>query len=227
MTSVVEMIKSRGYWDVEVRPVPFAPDRIAYERLEETLDRTTVRLRGWPVPFVEYRQPVRHGNDWVGQDVDARSVSHLEAWRLFTSGQFVHLRAISVDWGEANLIAPQGPVEHIIPVWEVLFYLTELVEFAARLTLRSDHQGTVLIRAKLVNMAGRALVVGQRNRAEFFEPYVHDQAVIEGQIEMTSDDLVASRREFAVQLARHFFLRFGWKPSLDQLRGHQQELLDR
>ena len=52
-------------------------------------------MRGWPVPYANFdgRELLRAGDDWVGQDVDAKNVSHYEAWRFFMSGQFSHLRA--------------------------------------------------------------------------------------------------------------------------------------
>lgn len=224
MSDVVEKIESRGYWDVEVRPLPVDANRFDYEELESVIEGTAVRLRGWPVPFIDHREPWLRGDDWIGQDIDALMVSHLEAWRLFTTGQFVHLRALPVDWGDADLIAPRISGQKVIPVWEILFYLTEVVELAARLTLKANAPGSVSVGAKLCGMAGRGLVVGQRNRAEFMRPYVQQQDVLRAQRTVKADDLVAEPREAALELARHFFVHFGWKAPIDQLRAYQQEL---
>lgn len=227
MSELVEKIRSRGYWDVEIRPTVFDPTRVEYEDLEAVIERVAVRMRGWPVPMVDYQSPWLRGNDWVGQDVDALLVSHLEAWRFFTSGQFVQLRAISADWGEHDVIAPWAATGPVIPVWEILFFLTEVVELAARLALQKDLEGSVQLRARLAGMAERGLVVGQRNRAEFFQPYVQTQDVLTAETTVAADELLANPREIAVVLARHLFLRFGWKPAVEQLRGHQRELTDR
>lgn len=226
MSDVLDKIRSRGHWDVEIRPLPFDADRLQYEELESAIEGTTVRMRGWPVPFVDHREPWLRGNDWIGQDVEALLVSHMEAWRLFASGQFVHLRAISADWGESHLIAPGRPDERVIPVWEILFYLTEVTELAARLALKMKRPASVLLRAKLFDMAGRSLVVGQHNRAEFVRPYVQQQDVLQAEAQMDTEDLVAEPREIALKLARELLLRFGWKPAVEQLRGHQQELIN-
>jgi hypothetical protein len=226
VSEVVDRIRSRGHWDVEIRPLPFDADRLDYAALEDVLEKTTVRMRGWPVPYIDYREPWLRGNDWIGQDIDALLVSHLEAWRLFTSGQFVHLRAITADWGEADLIAPARLNEKVIPVWEILFYLTEVAELAARLALKIKTPGSMLLRAKLADMAGRGLVVGQSNRAEFFQPYVQQQDVLQAEAQVQVDELVTEPRDVALELARYLLLRFGWKPAIEQLRGHQQELID-
>src|SRR5262249_38151469 len=162
--------RSKGHWDVAIRPEPFDTDRVEYEHLEGTIESAVVRLRGWPVPMVDYREPWRRGKDWVGQDVDALMVSHLEAWRFFSSGQFVQLRALTVDWGESNIVTPRPSFGRIIPVWEILFFLTELLELAARLTLKMVSPSSIEVSARLGDMAGRGLVVGQHNRAEFFQP---------------------------------------------------------
>ena len=226
MSDVVDKIQSRGHWNVEIRPLPFDAERLKYEDLENVIEGATVRMRGWPVPYIDQREPLLRGNDWIGEDIDALMVSHLEAWRLFTSGQFVHLRAITGEWGEDNLIAPQSPAERIIPVWEILFYLTEVVELAARLTLKTRTPSSMLVRAKLFGMADRGLVVGQPNRAEFFHPYLQQQDVLQAEINVPAGDLIAEPRDVALGVAHHLLLRFGWKPAIEQLRGHQQELID-
>ena len=91
-------------------------------------------MRGWPVPFVDHRAELLRGDDWTGQDIDAEIVSHYEAWRFFTSGQFNHLRAVSADWrtGQEATAVPVG-AHAVIEVWEILYYVTELFELAARL----------------------------------------------------------------------------------------------
>jgi hypothetical protein len=226
VSDVLDKIRSRGYWDVEIRPLSFDAGRLSYEDLEDVIEGATVRMRGWPVPFIDQREPWLRGDDWVGQNIDALMVSHLETWRLFTSGQFVHFRAITADWGESDVIAPERPGERIIPVWEILFYLTEVVELAARLTLKTKRPRSVLVRVTLSGMADRGLVVGQRNRPEFFHPYVQQQDLLHAEVEVPADDLIAEPRDVALGLAHHLLLRFGWKPAIEQLRGHQLELID-
>jgi hypothetical protein len=209
-----------------MRPLPFDAERLRYEDLENVIEQATVRMRGWPVPYIDHREQWLRGNDWIGQDIDALMVSHLEAWRLFTSGQFVHFRAITADWGEANRIAPQRQAEKIIPVWEILYYLTEVAELAARLTLKVRTPNSMLVRAKLSGMADRGLVVGQRSRAEFTRPYIQAQDVVQAEVNIPADELVAEPRDVALGLSHDLLLRFGWKPSIEQLRSHQQELID-
>ena len=51
MSDVVEKIRSRGAWDVTIRPAAYEPNRMLYEHLEDVLEKSVVRIRGWPVPM--------------------------------------------------------------------------------------------------------------------------------------------------------------------------------
>ena len=115
----------------------------------------------------------------------------------------------------------------MIEVWEILFYLTEVFELAARLALGPSGDDRMIISANLVGLKDRGLVVGQRNRLEFFEPYKSDVGAIFQEVELTRARLVAEAHLAAAEMAREFFARFGWKPSLEQLLDHQRDLTER
>src|SRR5438552_3845561 len=136
MTEVTDRIRSKGHWDVVVRPEPFDDHRVDYGELDDILAGAAVRFRGWPVPFIDHREQPLRGDDWIGQDIDSDLVSQYEAWRFFTSGQFNHLRAVSADWraGREATTVPEG-FNSVIEIWEIIFYLTEVFELAARLAL--------------------------------------------------------------------------------------------
>ncbi len=163
----------------------------------------------------------------MGQDVDASMVSHYEAWRFFTSGQFNHLRAISADWreGRKGTYVPPG-YDSVVEVWEIVFYLTEVYEFAARLALSAAGDDPMVVSVEVDTLGNRALVVAQSHRAEFIEPYRVPTRLAK-ELTLARDDLVARPREIAAELAREFFVRCGWKPALEQLLEHQRELTER
>jgi hypothetical protein len=98
---------------------------------------------------------MRH-QDWIGQDIDARGVPHEEAWRFFTSGQFTQLRVVSADLpvGKEASRAPSGAASEI-ELWEILFYLTELVELAARLALSHAGGDQMTVNASLYGLENR------------------------------------------------------------------------
>lgn len=229
MSELTDKVRSRGHWFVVIRPATFVADRVPYEQLDDLIPPIAVRMRGWPVPYANFdRRELLHGDDWVGQDVDASTVSHYEAWRLFASGQFSHLRAISADWAEDSdaKLLPSGTYS-VIQVWEILFYLTEVFELAARLALSPAGDESMIISVTLDPLADRGLIVGQRNRMEFAQPLISHVPSLVREVKLSRDKLIADGREAAAAMAREFFLRFGWKPSLDQLLDHQRELTER
>jgi hypothetical protein len=225
LSEVTDKIRSKGHWDIAIRPEPFNEHRVDYAELDDIIASVAVRLRGWPVPFVDYREEPLRGDNWIGQDIDAETVSHHEAWRFFTSGQFNHLRAVSADWrtGSEATPIPDG-FNAVIEVWEILFYVTEVFELAARLALSPAGDDTMSILIRLNRLEERALVVGQPQRVPFSRPYRATSESFEQHLTLSRDELVAEVREKAVETAREFFLRFGWKPSVEQLGEHQQEL---
>jgi hypothetical protein len=229
MSELTQKIRSKGYWVIAIHPAEFVEDRVPYELLDELIPSLAVRMRGWPVPFADFgRREQLRGDDWVGQDVDAETVSHYEAWRFYTSGLFTHLRSVSADWRSgAEATRVEAEFDSVIEVWEILFYLTEVFELAARLALSPAGDEPMIISAELHNLSGRGLVVGQQGRVPFFEPYRAQVESFSREVTLSREQLVAEGRKEAAQMARDFFLRFGWKPSLEQLLDHQRELTDR
>jgi hypothetical protein len=224
VSELTDRIRSRAYWDVVIRPQSFREDRVPYEDLESIVERCAVRLRGWPLPYLSDEQLVR-GEDRIGQETDAPG-GHLEAWRFFTSGQFLQLSAISADWRRKNVDVHDEGAGHesVIAVWEILYYLTEVYEFAARLALTPAGDDPIVIETSLYGLADRALIAGQRNRAPFMSPFVSKVRSLSFADLLSRDDLIANSRTAAIKMARKFLIRFGWTPSIEQLAGAQAEL---
>jgi len=216
-----EAIKARAHWVVTIHPNEFVPDRVPYSDLEHLLTSAVVRLRGWPLPFIDYGA-IQRGSDWIGGDGAGKGSPHKEGWRFFTTGQFAHLSAVSSDWGEG---AASSGAASVIAVWEVLFYVTEVFELATRLAVGPAGAEVMAVALTLHHMNDRQLVVGQPHRAEFSHPMRSASPSHSETRSLERSHLVARPRELAAEVAREFFLRFGWTPALEQLIDHQQELL--
>lgn len=221
---VVDKIRTRGYWDVTVHPARRLAQPLQPATLLDTLARNVVSVRGWPVPFIDYRVPLLRTKDSVGQDIDAGMVDHYEAWRFTTDAQFTQLRSISADWrkGAEHTAVPRG-ARAVIEVWEILFYITELVELAARLALLSGADEFQLA-AELHGMADRVLVAGTPSR-ELDADYVSQLDVIDDARTVSVQQLTASPPGVAVDMSAALLAGFGWHAKLDVLRDYQAELL--
>lgn len=222
MTDNEKAIKARGHWLVTISPKEFVPARVPYADLEQILTSSAVHLRGWPVPFIDYGA-IRHGSDWIGGDPVGRGSPHREAWRFWTSGQFAHLNAVGSDWRDSAVV-PSG-ANSVVAVWEILFYVSEVFELATRLAVGPAGADQMTVSLTLNGMDNRELVVAEPRRAEFFQPM---RAATPSHSETRSlerNRLVARPRELAAEVARDFFLRFGWAAPLEQLMDHQEEVL--
>lgn len=226
MSELTDKIGQRGHWQVAIQPVAYNPKRVPYGELGPIINGAVVRLRGWPVPFIDSRESILRGQDWVGQDIDAGVVDQYEAWRLFTSGQFRHLRAVSADWrkGAEQTSVPRD-FTSVIEVWEVLYYVTEVFELAARLALTAAGAEMMTVSVELRGLAGRALVMGMRDRADFAIPKGGPREdSLPHEMTLSKDELIAKTRQHAVGMSQGFFSRFGWDPSIQQLTALQTHL---
>jgi hypothetical protein len=221
---IVDAIRSRGYWDVTVHPARRLQQPLQPATLLDTLTRNAVRMRGWPVPFIDYRLPPLRTKNSVGQDIDAQSVDHYEAWRFTTDAQFSQLRSVSADWrkGAERTAVPRG-ARAVIEVWEIVFYITELAELAARLALLSGADAFHLA-AELHGMADRALVAGMPGR-ELDADYVSQLDAINDARTVSVQQLTASPPQVAVDMSAALLAGFGWHAKPDVLRDFQAVLL--
>ena len=112
-------------------------------------------------------------------------------------------------------------------MWEILYYLTEVFELASRLALSPAGDEHMVISASLHNLQGRRLVVGQPHRVPFSQSYAAHAPSLSRDVTLSRERLIGEARKEAVDMAREFFLRFGWKPSVEQLADFQRDLTER
>lgn len=223
-SEVLERILGAGYTEVAIQPGPYDPDRISPARLELVIAENAVRLRGWPVPYVDHRiNTLRYGT-WTGQDIDPQSVPHCEAWRLFASGQFLHRRMLATDLVFSSELAPRATgATGSIAVWDVLLYLVEVAELAARLATAFGSE-TITITASLNGIAGRELVSGDWNR-DLHGPYLVQAERLQVEQVLDSTSLISDTRRAGVRIAQGLLRQFGLDTPDPVLLDWQAEVL--
>ncbi|MFI7541387.1 hypothetical protein [Actinoplanes sp. NPDC049599] len=213
MSEQLAALKAKGHWRVAIRPLPFVESRLPPADLERVLAERQVQIRGWHVPHISNREPVINGTDWIGQE--SSFGYHVEAWRFFTSGQFALVRGFQQDWRESSPYQPwDSPLEisaKRIQVSAVLFFFTEVLELATRLSLSPAGSDRMNIRITTAGLAGRQLVVEDQRRAEFNQPYISGEDEVTFEKELSRDDLVANGAAIAVSASRKVFGAFGWR----------------
>lgn len=215
-----------AYTNVSVRPGPYRSDRISPSQLETFATSHAVRLRGWPVPMVSTRHAVaRHGN-WIGQDLQAEVVPHLEAWRLFTSGQFLQRRVVATDLRDAIELKPAAPeATGAVAVWDILLYLVEVAELGARYVTALSAE-TVAIEVALEGIAGRELISGDWQR-ELHGRHITQTDSLTARVVHPTPVLLAAPRGVGVELAQQILRQFGLEVADKVLMEWQDSVLDK
>jgi len=111
-----------------------------------------------------------------------------------------------------------------LAIGDTLFRLTEIFEFAARVSMTPVGDESMHIEARLKNLSGRVLYVDNPDRAS--DPWEQRATINEFPyaIDLARAELVGTPREHALRVAAELFKRFGWDGSLEVLRGWQSEL---
>lgn len=206
-----------------IYPQSFEADRVPFEEMKRCVREATVRLRGWPFPFVE--NPV-NGDVFVGETTTWGT--HNETWRFFTSGLFADFKAIG-DWpNDWDSFGGNAETTGNMPAWFPLLNFTEALEFAARLKTRLALAEPMVVRFEAYNMAGTKLVVADDRRSGFHQDYIYSAPSWRSEEVLVTDEAVLSgTRSLAVKSTKHLLGRFGWEGvTSDLLEGIQAGALN-
>jgi hypothetical protein len=225
MANLVEDIRSRGYWEVIIRPTKLVPQRVPdISALYPIVAHSSVQFRGWDFPHIDEREKII-AIDWVGQET--RWEHMREAWRLYRSGQFYHLGGIWDDWRDESKFWPSTTGWQRgsrLGIGDVLFRFAEIFEFAARLATSRAGDDSMHVEVRLSGLADRVLSVDSPNRLP--SPVQHRITINEFPFErdVARTELVADPRALALEGAVELFLRFDWHPPVQNLKIWQSEL---
>lgn len=224
---IIKEIKKRGFWDITIRPTVFIKDRM--KNKEEALNvirESVVELRGWDYPHIRDRDGNPH-NIADGIEKYIFWENYVEIWRLFLSGQFIHLLALREDW----LTPPQKSriafvqnqnVKNTLGVTGTLFTITEIFEFAKRLAVKGIFGEEVAIDIVLNNTEGRGLLVDSPGRLPFLRPKVCFASKWEYNKVFSVPDLVQNYKDLAFEAITELFELFNWSNTPIQVMKEDQ-----
>lgn len=209
---IVEKIKSRGYWEVTIRPLKFNKERLgALNDCVELVLESKVRLRGWDYPHVSRKYGIRSGKDWVENLTDWDSYN--ECWRMYQSGQFFHLFGCREDWwGSVRIFWSQKPHTepgYALSIMSTLYTFTEIYEFAARLAKKGLFDDLLKMTVVLHGMKGRRLVTLDVRRS-LNDNHICDIEEIPLSRTIAMSEIIGKSNEFAVDDTFRVFERFNW-----------------
>ncbi len=212
-SALLKKLRSRGYWRLMVYPTSFNKDRLKdIVVLKKFVVEKRVELRGWYFPHSDKHNPVI-GNDWVGSESEFHYL--LDAWRLYQSGLFVVYQGLRPDWrdmSQEDEVASNPPGEKRLSIVDVIYTCTEVMEFAARLSLEFPGTDDIVVSMEIVGIDGRRLDVGP-GRHDFFFPQIARIERWSKTVSLSRSELVGDAWSHARDFARELFVRFEWENS--------------
>ncbi len=230
MSELLEKIRSRGYWKIVIHPAAFLEKRVEnISDLYPILQKMSVELRGWDFPHLDPHIRYRIDKDWIEQSSEVDQ--YLEMWRFYQSGQFVDFLGMDEDWLDQfhGWPLPENwRPESYLGVENAVFKFTEILEFAARLSLTQAGGEAMHLEIDLHGLNGRGLKLEKRRKgSSYLKDSRADIDKLPYRVDLSGTELITAAKELALKPAVELFRRFGWDPSLEILRDMQENLLRR
>lgn len=232
-------VLSDPHWRVNFRPDEYEEELIpSLKQCFEIIEKNKLSLRGWDYPHLSNRDEERtQGNNWVASWSDFWN--HREYWRLYQSGQFLHLFSVGEEtqpeWRQELLSAMKGQLSYrddiewdqvpgFISILNFTYSMTEIFEFAARLCQAQIYRGVLNIGVSIRGIKGFVLAAGWERSWRNFYATAEDELSRSWSFE--TDALVAESSEKALNAIHWFLERFGWlSPNLEVIRSDQENFL--
>jgi len=225
---LIERIKAKGYWRVEIRPTIFERLRVpALGEVQKLVQSCIVSLRGWDYPYWN-QDTVQNMEDWVESWVDWKY--YIEYWRFYQSGQFIHLFALHEDYMNMEEVLPtryppRPKRAGYLGCVSAICQVTEIFEFAARLVNKGMLSPKAFVSVGLHNIKDHQLATFDASRF-LGDNYVYSaDAPIIIEREIPEQELVAKPDEFALDYVINIFERFQWSNPLRQVLSEDQKRL--
>lgn len=224
MSELLKRIRSRGHWQVVIRPTTFDEERIPnVMHLRRLVERCAVTLRGWDYPHVDTKTPAIIGVDWAGQEFEWEGF--LEIWRMYRSGQLIHVFGMVEDWLERSTwrTSQDWQPGQVLGLRNAVFHYTEIFEFAARLAVTEAGDQTMRLEITVSGLQGRALY-NDNPKGFPLHGLKASLDTLPYSVDVAQPELIAKARDLALKPAVELFRRFGKDISDDALRDLQANL---
>lgn len=225
-------IKSKGYWEIEIRPTKYKENKLTREECQKLVQECKVSLRGWDYPPVSNKiEEFFIGKRCMEGIVDYSR--HIEIWRLYQSGQFVHYQNFWEDWMSGDrwrtglwneVDSSKKKVKGIVMT---LYTVTEIFEFASRLASRGIFDDQLMITMKLHDTAERSLALSGDSFAYLRQDYKCMINPILFSKQYSSQDIIANSAKLSLHATIDIFTDFNWqsKDLEKNLRPTQEKFL--
>lgn len=220
-SELLNLIKSKAYWKISIRPDTFAEKKIELGDLRTIIEECQVRQRGWYFPVLDRR----NGNTFAADDYFTSNVKwneFLEVWRFYQSGQFVSYMGLAEDW-MAFVPYSQGKYLGVILS---LYNITEFFIFAKNLAAKKIMGNAIQLDIKLYGTKDRMLIMDEpfRHLHDNYVCHIDEMNVFKGKIPTTK--ILADYDKIALDATIEVFNKFQWNnPDIKKVLKNDQEKL--
>lgn len=225
---LLKKVKSRGYWKIRLIPSDFNKENLKeFSELVDIMDKSSVKLRGWPYPYFS-RDKIKTNQDYIEEEVDFDYSK--EIWRFYQSGQYIHFKALKIDWIKENKWI-SGAIKEIqpgtvLPIENTIYDITEFFEFFSRISKFDIYKNGINLEISLNNTKDRELIILDPLRASLFQQYLCSVESIFYERNISQKEIIELTQDFSLKTIKHFFERFGWlNPPLEVFRNDQDKFL--
>lgn len=218
---------------VTFRPELYEADKIpSLTECFKLIEQSRFRVGGWSYPAQVFSENQRlYGSNWIG---GWSNLTEYDYWQFYQSTQFLSMTALQSEQDEeiekrlntlSNHPSTKMTVDGVISLSNLIYRMTLMFEFAARLCTKDVYQGALTIHIKLGNIQN--FVVAETGFHAFFFNHLYQtsSSALENRWTLPIDELVANSREHAIQAVVWFVQRFGWlEPPDAHFRMKQQDI---
>ncbi len=230
---VIKKIQSRGYYRINFQPLIFKEKLTTLTACKDIVEKNVIQLRGWDYPHFPRRTGDDTGLEPCGEYYQGWIdwTNHVEFWRMYKTGQFLHYLALREDWMADDLFTSQltnkiKPMEYLGIIGSVVYQLTEIFEFLSRLTRSGLYDEGVKINISLHNTKDRALWVEDPGRAPLFIEYKTGAEKLVFEKTLYQDGILTHSKDEAFLIIREILDAFGWDNlPIETIKKDQENLL--
>ena len=211
MSDVLQKVKSRGHWIVQIQPSEYVGERIEkLADLTEIVRQSHVELRGWDFPHFNYNVRPTRNTDYVQQETDWEHC--VEIWRAYKSGQFISISALWGDWRDKSTVWAPHENWHsgdTLSAEDVVYRFLEIFEFVARWARLIPRKDEILVKSELIGLENRSLEFSPRRMLSRFQ-YTSRINRFSWSKKYTRAQLFSVPKENAVEPTVKLFELFDW-----------------
>lgn len=214
--------QNKGCWSIAIHPSNHTPDRISEPidgqlgqvPMRSFLERATVRISGWPLPYIG---DVQYGDRWIAETID--SPYHRISWRLHQSGQFQ----------QRQLIYAQDPCEergNTVDTWELVSLPYKTMQLAANMASLMPDVTAMTVTVALLNIGGATLTPSPDLDQDLRTLTTSSQQLIPRDLHTPVTELLADPAGPALDLTMQLMQGFGSPLPRRQVATYRAELIN-